>query len=127
MGTGGWVCPPLCDTSMECADGVVRRVAGGAGVGLGLGRPAPQRLCVEAPGASVALPAPLEDEEMLSSHLRSLRLVWPHCADGETEVLRGRPSGHRELEHSSDGLSIRFRRVLSPFQEMFLEPPVWTG
>lgn len=56
---------------------VVRRVAGGAGVGLGLGRPAPQRLCVghqEPPRSSASSSV---DEEMLSSHLRSFDQYGP--------------------------------------------------
>lgn len=85
MGTGGWVCPPLCDTSMECAD--ERGAACGRGWGGLAWGDRPQRLQVghqEPP--RTALPAPLEDEEMPSSFLRSFT-AWPHCADGETEAL----------------------------------------
>lgn len=47
MGAGGWrQCVHLCVTPPWSVQMSVVRVAGGAGVGLGLGRPAPQRLCV---------------------------------------------------------------------------------
>lgn len=90
---------------------VVQRVAGGPGVGVGVGRLSDSVWGLRS--LPEALPASCGGGNAIIS-FEEFQLIWPPCVDGETEALRRDapldPVTHLsgELEHSSDCLSTPF-------------------